>query len=223
MSLELTGRNNRRHMPVYTSKEISLFKKLNTPQKIQDFLNTLKYNFNVYECKSPRKVLEVRNAYCMEGALLAAAILQFHGARPLLLDLRAATPDYDHVYALFQINGYWGGISKTNHGVLRYRDPIYKTLREFVLSCFHEYFLDTGKKTLRDYSKPFDLSKFDKQLWQTDPRDVWYLPDALDAAPHISLLTPAQVRSLRKADKLEIALGKLVEWKEPKERKKGRG
>ncbi len=209
-------------MAEYSKQEIALFKKLNTPAKIQDFLNSLKYNFNVYECKSPRKVLEQGNAYCMEGALLAAAILQFHGDKPLLLDLRAQSPDYDHVYALFKIGGFWGGISKTNHGVLRYRDPIYKTLREFVQSCFHEYFLDTGKKTLRDYSKPFDLSKFDKKNWQTDSLDVWYLPDALDVAPHISLLIPTQIKNLRLADKLEIELGKLVEWKEVSKRKKGR-
>ncbi len=200
----------------YTPKERKLFAKLNTPAKIQDFLNTLKYNFNVYECKSPRRVLERGNAYCMEGALLAAAILQFHGHKPLLLDLRAIKPDYDHVYALFQVNGFWGGISKTNHGVLRFRDPIYKTLREFVLSCFHEYFLDSGKKTLRDYSKPFDLSKFNKKDWQIDPEDVWYIPDSLDDAPHMDLLTLKQIKNLRSADKIEIELGKLIEWKKSK-------
>lgn len=150
----------------------------------------------------------------MEGALLASAILQYHGHKPLLLDLRAIKPDYDHVYALFQQNGYWGGISKTNHGVLRYRDPIYKTLREFVLSCFHEYFLDNGKKTLREYSKPFNLSMFDKRHWQIDSEDVWYIPDYLDTVPHVDILNPEQIKSLRNADPLEIKLGKLVDWKD---------
>jgi hypothetical protein len=198
---------------LYTKQEISLFKKLNTPQKIQAFLNTLKYNFDVYECKSPRRVLEEGNAYCIEGALLAAAILQFHGHKPLLLDLRAKTPDYDHVFALFKQNGSWGALSKTNHGVLRYRDPIYRTVRELVLSCFHEYFLDSGVKTMRDYSRPFDVSRFDKQNWQIDTEDIWYIPDYLDTVPHINLLTPIQIRALRLAEPIEIALGKITEWK----------
>jgi len=197
----------------YSKAELKLFKKLNTPQKIQGFLNTLKYNFDVHVCKSPRKVLKTGSAYCMEGALLAAAILQYHGHKPLLLDLRAIKPDYDHVYALFKVNGYWGGVSKTNHGVLRYRDPIYKTLREFALSCFHEYFLDTGNKTLREYSKPLNLEVFNKRCWQTDPLDVWYIPDHLDTIPHTNILTSAQIKNLRKADPIEIKMGKLVDWK----------
>ena len=137
----------------YSISEIKLFKKLNSPRKIQDYLNSLKINFekNGETCMSPRFVVKTKKAHCMEGAMFAAAALEFHGRRPLLLDLRSVKRpyDYDHVIAVFKQDGFFGAISKTNHSVLRYREPIYKSIRELVMSFFHEYYLENGKKTLR--------------------------------------------------------------------------
>jgi hypothetical protein len=202
-------------MPQWTSAETKILKKLDTPAKIQDFLNKLKINFEEHgdTCMSPRQVLKTKQAHCMEGALLAAAALQFHGRLPLLLDLRPLEPDECHVVALFKDHGCFGGITKTNHAVLRYREPIYKTLRELVLSYFHEYFLNDGKKMLRDYSRPLDLSVFDKRNWQTSDQDLSYIAKHLDQIKHFDILTPRQERNLRKADPIEIKAGKLVEWK----------
>jgi hypothetical protein len=165
----------------------------------------------------------------MEGALLAAAILEFHGNKPLLMDLRSANDDLDHVVALFKQFGRWGAISKTNHVVLRYREPVYRTIRELALSYFHEYFLDNGKKTLREYSVPVDLRFFtplanphpypsprgrgEKQNWRTTEKDLIELPEYLDKAKHYKILSPAQIKNLRKADGIEIKAGKLVQWK----------
>src|SRR3989338_9184712 len=106
--------------------EIKIIKNLNTPKKIQDFINSLKINFepNGDTCQSPRMVLKTRTCHCIEGAILAATILRFHNFKPLLLDLESTSKDFDHVVALFQVNGFWGAISKTNHAVLRYREPI---------------------------------------------------------------------------------------------------
>jgi hypothetical protein len=122
-----------------------IFKKLSTPQKIQDFLNSLKFNFedDGETCMSPRQVLLKGKAHCMEDAMFAAAALEFHGHKPLILDLRATERPYDsdHVVAVFKKFGCFGAISKTNHAVLRYREPIYKSIRELALSYFHEYFL----------------------------------------------------------------------------------
>lgn len=200
---------------IYSKKEIGFFKKLNSAKKIQDFLNRLKINFEKQgdTCYSPRFVIKKKMAHCMEGAMLAAAALEFHGQRPQVLDLRSADHDFDHVVAVFKQFGCFGAISKTNHAVLRYREPIYKSIRELAISYFHEYFDDNGRKTLREYSRPFDLSYFDKLEWRTSPQNLFVIPDYLDEIKHYPILSRAQIRNLRKADAIEIKAGKLVEWK----------
>lgn len=221
-------------MDEYTIQEIKLFKKLNSPKKIQDFLETLKINFEEQgdTCFSPRFVIKIKKAHCIEGALLAAAVLEFHGEKPLVLDLRSEDHDFDHVIAVFKQFGHFGAISKTNHAVLRFREPIYKTIRELVLSYFHEYFDDSGRKTLREYSQPFDLRYFDRHPlnadksahcktgkgvdWRTSSENLFAIPDYLDNIKHYKILTAAQVKNLRKADQLEIQAGRLVEYKKIK-------
>ncbi len=200
----------------YTKEEIKLFRKLHTPAKLQDYVNTLPFNFLARGTTlSPRGVCQKQKADCFEGALFAAAVLEFHGHKPLILDLRSVKKpyDYDHVVAVFKVDGCFGAISKTNHAVLRYREPVYKTLRELVMSYFHEYFLNTGKKTLREYSELFDLNHFNKIHWRTTAEDVSEIPDFLDTVKHHKILSPKQVKNLRKADTIEIEAGKLVEFK----------
>ena len=143
----------------FTKKEIALIKKLNTPAKVQDYLNSLSFNFEEKgeTLKSPIRVLREKNAHCLEGAILGAYILSLHGQKPCILHLKTTKNDFDHVIALFQKQGFWGALSKTNHNVLRYREPVYKNIRELVMSYFHEYFLDNGKKTLRQYSAFFNF------------------------------------------------------------------
>jgi len=153
----------------------------------------------------------------MEGAMLAAAVLEFHGHKPLVLDLRSVKPgDDDHVGALFRQFGCWGAISKTNHAVLHYREPVYKTIRELVLSYFHEYFLKDGRKTLREYSQPLDLNYFNNLNWRTSEADLFEVPAKLDAVKHIKIISPQQIKNLRRADKVEIKAGEIVEWKKTK-------
>lgn len=198
---------------LFSKAELKVFRRLNSPAKIQDYLNCLPFHFvrDNDTCLSPRGVLREQTAQCMEGAMFAAAALRQIGHRPLVLDLQAHHDDADHVIAVFQVEGYWGAISKTNHAVLRYREPVYRTLRELVMSYFHEYFLDTGKKTLITYSKPINLSRFDKLGWMTSEEPIWYIPEYLVDAPHYPILTPGQRRHLRLADPIEIAAGKIVE------------
>lgn len=196
----------------FTPKEIKVFARLNSPRKIQDFLNKLPVNFEKKgdTCLSPRQVLRQNQAHCMEGALLAAVALWFHGQKPLLLDLKTTPNDDEHVVALFKQHGHWGALSKTNHAVLRYREPVYKTVRELVMSYFHEYFKDSGQKTLRSFSRPFDLSRYKDKTWLTSTENCWDLVDALDTSPHYKILTRAQIKTLRKADPIEIKAGKIV-------------
>lgn len=200
----------------YTKDEIKLFKKLNSPQKIQDYLNSLQFNFEKKSdtCSSPRKVIETKMAHCMEGAIFAAACLEFHGEKPLVLDLRVSKMpfDYDHVVAVFKKYGCLGAISKTNHAVLRYREPVYKSVRELVMSFFHEYYLEDGRKTLREYSDPFNLSYFDKINWRTSEKNLFEIPEFLDKIKHHKILSAKQIKNLRKVDKIEIKAGDIEEY-----------
>jgi hypothetical protein len=195
-----------------TSATYKRLKKLNTPAKIQDFLNALPFNFekNGETYMSVERALKKGRVHCFEGALIAAAALWIHGEKPLLLDLNTNRKDVDHVVVLFKKDNLWGALSKTNHAVLRYREPVYKTIRELVMSYFHEYFLPDGKKTLMSYSKPYDLNKsgFD---WLSSKDELFELMEALDSSPHVEIL-PKKIK-LRKADAIEIQAGKIVEYK----------
>lgn len=205
----------------FNQHELSVLSRLNTPQKIQAYLDKLPINFEVGgdTCYSPRQVIRLKTAHCMEGALLAATAMWYHGRPPLLLDLVTTKNDDDHVVALFKERGYWGAISKTNHGVLRYREPIYKSVRELAMSFFHEYFKDSGQKTLRQYSVAFNLAKFKDRSWLTSEEHLWHINNALADSRHYDILTPRQIKQLRPASGIEIAAGKLVEWKAPPKRK----
>ena len=197
------------------ASELKLLRKLNTPVKIQDWLETVPANFEPSgnTLLSPRRVLREHRAHCLEGALLAAAGLWGNGKRPVLLDLKTVEGDFYHVVALFRQYGHWGAISKSNHAVLRYREPIFRTVRELALSYFHEYFLDDGRKTLRSYARPLDLRRFAQRQWLTDENDLWYIGEALDDQPHYPLLDKKMTASLRRADPLEVKAGRLTEWK----------
>lgn len=197
-----------------SAKQSKIYRTLNTPAKIQDYLNTLKFNFEINgeTCASPLGVLQSKKAHCMEGAMLAASILRFHGSRPLVLDLRAKRPDDDHVLALFRRGKYWGALSKTNHAVLRYREPVYRSLRELAMSYFHEYFDQKGNKNLREYSLPVNLTRFDALAWETTAKDLWQVPRYLDSVKHFPLITKTQAKGLRKAEGIEIKAGEIVEW-----------
>lgn len=203
------------HRETYSPEERRILRTLDTPRRIQDFLETIPINFSDRGiiCHSPRRVLRRRKAQCMEGALLAAAALEFHGRPPLVMDLRAIKEDDDdHIVALYRKYGCWGAISQTNHAVLRFREPVYRTLRELALSYFHEYFLDDGRKTLRHYSVAVNLNRFNAMNWRTTSEDLHEIPTALDAVRHFPLLTRAQIANLRRADPLEIEAGKLKHW-----------
>jgi len=189
-------------------------RKLNTPAKVQDFLNSLKFNFekNGQTLKSPLFTLRKQNAHCIEGALLGAYILSLHKFTPYLLHLKTIKNDFDHVIAPFKINGLWGALSKTNHAVLRYREPVYKSIRELAMSYFHEYFLNDGAKTMRQYSALLNLNRFENS-WETMKGDLWGIDQELDKIKHYQVLPKEFIKKLRKADKVEIEAGKIVEYK----------
>lgn len=197
-----------------TRDEEATLRKLSAPAKIQDFLDRLPMNHEKRgeTYMSPRRVLRERKAHCLEGALLAAAALWLRGQKPLLMDFRTLPKDEDHVVALYRMNGYWGAISKTNHAILRFRDPVYRTVRELALSYFNEYFMfETGEKTLREYSVPFRLASLG-DYWVTAEDDLHEIAEAIDDSRHYPLVPRANLRHLRNADAMEIRAGKLIEW-----------
>ncbi|MBU0998867.1 hypothetical protein KKG24_00970 [Patescibacteria group bacterium] len=200
-------------MLVFTKKEESLIRKLNTPAKVQDFLDGLPFNFEKggETLKSPLFTLRAKKAHCFEGALLGAFMLFRQGFRPYLIHLKATKEDFDHVIAPFKIKGFWGALSKTNHTVLRYREPIYKNIKELVMSYFHEYFLDNGQKTLRQYSALLNLNNF--KNWAIQDIDLWQIDKKLDKIKHYDIVPKHYIRKLRRADKIEIEAGKITEYK----------
>lgn len=197
-----------------TPQEYAKLARLDTPHKIQAFLNAIPINHEVggETVLSVREVLRQRRAHCIEGAMVAACALWVHGEPPLVMHLDCDLSDYPHVVALFRRAGAWGAISKTNGAPLRYRDPIYRTLRELALSYFHEYFMfGTGVKTLREYSRPVNLRRFGTR-WVTATEDVWDIAFALAEAPHLPLVPEANIRQLRNAVPFECGALDRIEW-----------
>ncbi len=200
-----------------TRAEFAVLRRLDSPEKIQTFLFALKQNFEPDgdTCRPVRVILRERNAHCIEGAMLAACALWVHGRQPLLLDMRAEQ-DFDHVVALFRRNGCWGAISKTNGIGLRWRDPVYRTLRELAMSYFHEYYNKRDHKTLRAYSAPLDLRRVDIQTWVAGERNAWLVAERLEALRHFDLLSRAQRKTLIRRDPFERHVGNLLQYRRPR-------
>lgn len=199
--------------------ERKAFAGLSDARRVQDYLDTLSINFEphgeTYMC--PRRVLETRTAHCFEGALLAAAAMAYHGQKPLLMDLRTSREDEDHVVALYKVNGYWGAVSKTNHAILRYRDPVYASVRELAMSYFHEYvYWKNGKKTLRAYSGPIDVSRYAPEKWVTAGEDLYWLVEHVDSVRHFPIASQKNLKLLRPASKIERDLLNVTEWPDPR-------
>src|SRR5579862_476477 len=180
----------------FNSRERRILGSMKTPARIQRFLDE-KISYNTEPdgdtCYSPRVVLREGVAHCMEGALLAAAALMHLGHPPLLVDLEAVR-DTDHVLAVYRANGYWGAVAKSDYSGLRSREPVYRNIRELVMSYFEHYFNPEGEKTLRAYSRPVNLRQFDRQNWMTSEEDVWVIPNYLCEIKHTPVLTKAMLR-----------------------------
>jgi hypothetical protein len=193
----------------FLAAERAVFRRLSTPEKIQHFLDhELAYNKEPDgpTCGSPRRVLRERKAHCMEGALVGAAALRALGYPPLLLDLEAVRDD-DHVLAIFRRDGCWGAIAKSNYSGLRYREPVYRGLRELAMSYFEHYYNLRREKTLRNYSRPVNLRRFDSIHWMTSEEDVWAIPEYLTTIHHTPLVTPRVARRLARVDDRLFAAG----------------
>jgi len=180
---------------------------LKTPVGVQKFLDDLPYNLS-YTARSPKKVLTDRVASCLEGGIFAAAALHVLGFPPLIFDLEAEQ-DTDHVVAIFKVRGHWGAVAKSNFSGCRYREPVYRSLRELAMSYFNIYFNLRGERTLRRYSRPVNLARFDDRHWMTTVKPIWFIAEHLCDIPHISLLTPAMEKNLTRLDRRSMQ-GEMV-------------
>jgi hypothetical protein len=192
-------RSRRQTVPSgFTAAELRTLRALKSPAGVQRFLDAMPYHIGT-TAWSPRRVLGERTAHCLEAAIFAAAALRVLGFAPLLFDLEARR-DNDHVLAIFRVRGHWGAIGKSNWAGLRYREPVYRTLRELAMSYFDDYFNLAGERTLRAYSRPVNLQRFDGREWMTTEKSVWFIAEHLAEIPHRPLLTRAQVRALTRLD-----------------------
>jgi hypothetical protein len=200
-----------------TAAEFAVLRRLDTPQKIQAFVYGLKQNFELGgdTCRPVQHVLRRRTAHCIEGAMLAACALWVHGEPPLVMDMRAVR-DFDHVIALFRRHGRWGAISKTNGPGLRWRDPVYGSLRELAMSYFHEYYNRRDHKTLREYSVPYDLRGIDPAIWVSGEKDAWQVAEKLDGLRHFSLVNGHHLRAVMRRDPFERRVGGLLQYRRPR-------
>jgi hypothetical protein len=191
----------------WSKDEIIFLKTLNNPDKIQGFLDSISYNPN-YECRSPRWVIKKRSAHCFEGALFAASVMQFIGYKPLIVDMKAYNDD-DHVIAVFKENGHWGAIAKSNFTSLRFREPVYRSLRELIMSYFDFFFNTAGDKSLRSYSLPLDLTVYNARNWTTTDEDLEYIGDKLENLHHYPVVDKLMIKNLSKASDLMLKAGML--------------
>jgi len=198
----------------FTRRELRTLRAYRTPAGIQRALDAMPYHL-AGTAWSPRRVLHERTAHCLEGAVFAAAALRVLGFPPLLLDLEAVQ-DSDHVLAVYRLRGHWGAIAKSNFSGLRYREPVYRTIRELVMSYFEGYINLRGERTLRAHSPPVNLARFDRTRpeWMTADTPVWWVAEHLVGVRHRPLLTPAIVRALNRVDRRSLEAG-LVGYRQP--------
>lgn len=184
-----------------TNQERILIQSLDSPYKIQQFLDTVTYPSGPRN-RSVLSVLQDRKAHCLDGGLFAAAMLSFIGHPAVIVDLLPDPgTDDDHVLAIYRVEGYWGAVAKSNFLGLRFREPVYKSLRELVMSYFEQYFNIDGKKTLRGYTRPIALSAYDRYLWMVNDEGVDIIEKKLYKLSSTPILPESIIQNLNPADK----------------------
>jgi len=193
-----------------TRSEVGLLRRLSTPDKVQRYLDALTYNVEKDgdTVRSPRRVIRDRTAHCAEGAFFAAAAFRLSGRPPLLVDLEADNDD-DHVLAVYRDRGLWGSVATSKFSGLRFRAPVYRTVRELVMSYFEDYFNWDGDRTLRAYSRPLSLARFDGINWMTAEDDLWPVVEWLTVAHHTPLLPRTVASRLARVDRRSYRAGVL--------------
>ena len=195
---------------LFHPRERKILRRLTNPTRIQEYLDSLVYNVESGEhtCYSPREVMREGVAHCMEGAMFGALALRLLGHPPLVVDLEAVR-DTDHVLAVYRVGGFWGAVGKSDYSGLRSREPVYRTIRELAMSYFEHYFNARGEKTLRTFSRPVNLRRFDRVEWMTREDSVWEIPNYLCDIPHTRILRRGMERRIAPMDARLYAAGRF--------------
>lgn len=193
------------HHPGFTPKEMRKLRSLKDPYGIQKFLDAMPYHL-ADTAWSPRVVLRENTSHCLEGALFAAAALRVNGFPPLVFDLEAQA-DTDHVVAIYRVKGHWGAIAKSNFTGCRYREPVYRSLRELAMSYFEVYFNLRRERSLRTFSRPVNLARFDHLDWMTTEKPLWFVSEYLFTIHHYQLLRPGMAERLHRLDDRSFRAG----------------
>jgi len=182
--------------------------RLSRPRDIQAFLDDLPYSAEaIYRC--PLRVLRERIAHCFDGALFAAAALRCLGYPPLILDMVPSVRDDDHLLALYKQDGHWGAVAKSNFVGLRFREPVYRTLRELIMSYFEQYYNVAREKTLRGYTVPLNLKAFDKLNWMSSDAPLEGIAQRLDEIRRVTVVTSTMIAGLSLVDERSYQAGLL--------------
>ena len=197
----------------FSNAEARKLRALKTPAGVQKFLDSLPYNLK-FDARSPRRVLLDGTASCLDGGIFAAAALRMIGFPPLIFDLEADR-DTDHVVAIYKVRGHWGAVAKSNFTGCRYREPVYRNLRELALSYFNIYFNLRFERTLRRYSRPVNLARFDRRNWMTTDEPIWFIAEHLLEIPHIRLLPRGAEKRLTRVDSRSVR-GEMVDHRRPR-------
>lgn len=198
---------NSNHIGAFSAAEVRKLRSLKDPYGIQRFLDDMPYHL-ADTAWSPRRVLRENTAHCFEGAMFAAAALRANGYPPLVFDLEAEN-DTDHVVAIYRVRGHWGAVAKSNYTGCRYREPVYRTLRELALSYFEVYFNLRRERTLRTFSRPVNLARFDRLTWMTTEKPLWFVTEYLFDIHHYPLLAPGLGKQLHRLDQRSFLAGCL--------------
>jgi hypothetical protein len=182
----------------FTPVELGELRGLKDAHGIQRFLDDLPYHL-ADTAWSPRRVLRENTAHCFEGAIFAAAALRANGFPPLILDFEAEH-DTDHVVAIYRVSGHWGAVAKSNFAGCRYREPVYRSLRELAMSYFNLYFNLRRERTMRTFSRPVNLARFDHLEWMTTEKPIWFIVNHLFEIHHYKLLRPGMAKRLHRVD-----------------------
>ncbi len=194
-----------RALDAFTAAELRTLRSLKTPAGIQRFLDSLPYHL-AGTAWSPRRVLREQTVHCLEGAIFAAAALRVIGFAPRVIDMEAEH-DTDHVIAVYKVRGHWGAVAASNYASCRYREPVYRSLRELAMSYFDLYFNLRRERTLRTFSRPVNLARFDHLQWMTTEKSVWFIPEYLCGISHTPLLRRGMARRLTRVDARGFAAG----------------
>ncbi len=189
-------------------EERALLATFTTPASIQAFLDSIPYGTEpIYRC--PLRVLRERKGHCFDGALFAAAMLRRLGWPPLILDMLPNERDDDHMLAVYKLDGHWGALAKSNFAGLRFREPVYRSLRELLMSYFDVFFNVDGEKTLRGYTTPLNLAAFDGRRWMSSDEPLEDIAQRLDDVRRYSVVTPRMVERLTPVDLRSYRAGML--------------